>query len=105
MRQEKGLCFDNEDLKKKKGEYKLFHEFIDVLWAMDQTMKIWSDGSYTSVEYEMSDESIAGVSLEWLDLEKEYIGKYADETDVQSEDETIEQPDNKLFFDENVTKS
>ena len=81
-----------------------FYDFIRILLAQEQDIKIWSDGMYVSVEYDHSDRDFGGPYLEWIDPAKEYIQEYdvEPEEDLKEKeeegDEEIPQPDNVAFI-------
>lgn len=58
-----------------KKMYDDIRDFIRIIIQNGYQMKMWFDGMTVCVEYNYRDESMSGVSLEWLD-ENEYIEKY-----------------------------
>ena len=73
--------------KKSVNETKLFEDitaFIKVAIQNDYQMRIWDDGLTIVIEYNHQDESLSGVSLEWLD-ENEYVEKYIEDNEGDEE--------------------
>ena len=101
MYQNRNLCFEVEDFMKKGKSYENLHKFIDLLLDQEQVIKIWSDGEYISVEYDYDDPNIAEAALEWVNLNKEYVGVYKDDVgkDIDPGDE-VPPPENIKFFEE-----
>lgn len=56
-------------------------DVLRILLKNGYQCRIWDDGMTICVEYNHLDESMSGVSLEWLG-EDEYIGNYNDETEA-----------------------
>lgn len=52
-------------------------EFIRIALQNGYQMRIWDDGVTIVIEFNYQNESMSGVSLEWLD-ENEYIESYAE---------------------------
>ena len=79
---------DTSDNPYKKGEvnnYKLFADisaFIRIAIENGYQMKIWDDEYTIVIEFNYKDESLGGVSLQWVG-EDEYIEKYATEEDAE----------------------
>lgn len=51
---------------------------VRILLKNGYQMRIWNDGLTTAIQYNYRDESMTGVSLEWLG-EDEYVGAYEKE--------------------------
>lgn len=73
---------DRYDFKDDDVDYKkMFSDiavFISILTRNQQHMKIWTDEYCVVVEYNDQDESLSGVSLDWLG-DDEFIGSYEHE--------------------------
>lgn len=52
-------------------------EFIRIAVKNGYKMAIWYDGMTVGVEYNYQDESLSGVSLEWIG-DDEYVARYDD---------------------------
>lgn len=83
MTQNKYLCFELKSIQEGNQEGKDFFEFIKILLNQAQDIKIWSDGTYVSVEYDDSNRDFGGPILEWIDPMKEYIAEYNKEEDIK----------------------
>lgn len=51
---------------------------VRILLKNGYQMRIWNDGLTTAIQYNYRDESMTGVSLEWLG-DDEYVGSYEKE--------------------------
>lgn len=100
MYQNRNLCFEVKDFIEKGKSYENLHKFVDLLLDQEQAIKIWSDGEFISVEYDYNDPDLAETSLEWINLNEEYVGVYKDdvEKDVDPDDE-VPPPENVKFFE------
>ena len=106
MQAEKYLCFELTGVLEGGQASKDFNDFIRILLAQEQDIKIWSDGMYVSVEYDYADRDYGCPYLVWVDPTKEYIKEYAadseeepEEKEEEGDDEEIPQPDNVVFLD------
>ena len=64
--------------------YRDISDFMRIAIKNGYQMKVWFDGLTIVIEYNYKDESLSGVSLEWLD-ENEYIEKI-ERNDTDGED-------------------
>lgn len=106
MQAEKYLNFKLDDILKGGQASKDFNDFIRILLAQDQDIKIWSDGMYVSVEYNYADREYGCPYLVWVDPSKEYVQEYDVDSDEdpkepeeEGDDEEIPQPANVVFLD------
>ena len=87
MQAEKYLCFELTGVLEGGQASKDFNDFIRILLAQEQDIKIWSDGMYVSVEYNYADRDYGCPYLVWVDPNKEYVEKYDTKNKVDSESE------------------
>lgn len=57
-------------------------DFVKVLLKNGQQVRMWYDGMTVCIEYNYLDQSMGGVSLEWLGPD-EYVETYAKEEDTE----------------------
>lgn len=121
MQAEKYLCFELTGILEGGQASKDFNDFIRILLAQEQDIRIWSDGMYVSVEYDYADRDYGCPYLVWVDPAKEYVKEYAadpeeypkekeydgdvepeedpKEKEYDGDDEEIPQPANIVFLD------
>lgn len=87
MQAQKYLVFELARILEGGQASKDFNNFIRILLAQEQDIKIWSDGMYVSVEYDYADHEYDCQHLVWIDPNKEYVEKYDTENKVDSESE------------------
>lgn len=87
MQAQKYLVFELARILEGGKASKNFNDFIKILLAEEQDIKIWSDGMYVSVEYDYADRDYGCPYLVWVDPNKEYVKKYDTEHEVDSESE------------------